>query len=158
MVNSLTATAAVIVVAISSLPTAVEAGRTLWYPDYASSYERGRCTNAPSSSLLKLASYASSGYEDQEACCQNSFPGQENYSYCSCMGGCSSLGDLVREDYRDIVEDDDDFDVDVVYDKLMNETQAFDLYQAEQEKYWSTLTSLLPSLPSWVGSAQTEER
>ena len=74
------------------------------------------------------------------------------------MGGCSSLGDLVREDYRDIVEDDDDFDVDVVYDKLMNETQAFDLYQAEQEKYWSTLTSLLPSLPSWVGSAQTEER
>ncbi|KAL7439368.1 hypothetical protein ACHAXM_009620 [Skeletonema potamos] len=161
MAKSLTAIS-ILILASSSLIATVDAGgaaqETLWYPDYASyassGYEQGRCTNQPSASLLKLASYASSGYANQTACCQESFPGQQRNSYCSCMGDCSSHADLARDDDRNA---DDNFNLDVFYEKLLNEAQAFEMYQAEQEDYWSTMASL-PSLPSLTGSkTQTKE-
>jgi len=37
------------------------------------------------------------------------------------------------------------FDVDAVFEKLMNETGAFERYQAEQESYWSSITPLIAS-------------
>jgi hypothetical protein len=157
------AAASILIVASSFLPTAAvdatggtaaQEDDTLWYPDYASyassGYEQGRCTNQPSSSLLKLASYASSGYANQTACCQDSFPGQQHNSYCSCMGNCSSQTDDVASDGSNN-NAEHGFNLDVYYEKLLNEAQAFDLYLAEQEEYWSTMASL-PSLPSLTGS------
>eukprot|EP00984_Skeletonema_dohrnii_P025229 scaffold14346_cov67-Skeletonema_dohrnii-CCMP3373.AAC.2 len=147
MLKSLTATAtAAAAVFVASFLSGGAAQASLWYPDYASTYESGRCTDQPSSSLLKLASYASSGYEDQATCCQESFPGQQHNSYCSCMGGCSSQGDLARNNHD--IDVDDTFDVEFVFEKLMNETRAFEMYQAEQEKYWLSLSAALPSLLS----------
>lgn len=70
------------------------------------------------------------------------------------MGDCSSHADLARDDDRNA---DDNFNLDVFYEKLLNEAQAFEMYQAEQEDYWSTMASL-PSLPSLTGSkTQTKE-
>lgn len=60
-------------------------------------------------------------------------------SYCSCIGGCSS--DNSTEDMAVNVN----FDVHAVFEKLMNETGAFEKYQAEQENYWSSVTPLLAS-------------
>jgi hypothetical protein len=116
----------------------------LWYPDYASSsgYDTGRCTNTPSSSLLKLTNYVSSGYTDRETCCRASFPGQMNNSYCSCMGGCSSS---TSEDDEDIllVNDDVEFDMEIVYEKLVNNTQEFESFQEQETMYWEQLSSFL---------------
>jgi hypothetical protein len=62
------------------------------------------------------------------------------------MGGCSSQGDLARNNHD--IDVDDTFDVEFVFEKLMNETRAFEMYQAEQEKYWLSLSAALPSLLS----------
>jgi hypothetical protein len=122
---------------------AVDNNNELWYPDYASSsgYDTGRCTNTPSSSLLKLTNYVSSGYTDRSSCCRASFPGQMNNSYCSCMGGCSSTS----EDDDDIlsVNDDVEFDMEIVYEKLVNNTQEFESFQEQETMYWEQLSSLL---------------
>lgn len=60
-------------------------------------------------------------------------------SYCACIGGCSS--DNSTEDMAVNVN----FDMDAVFEKLMNETGAFEKYQAEQESYLSSVTPLLTS-------------
>lgn len=122
----------------------------LWYPDYASSsgYDKGRCTNTPSSSLLKLTNYVSSGYTDRASCCRASFPGQQNNSYCSCMGGCSSTSSSSDdEDILSTVNDDIEFDMEIIYEKLVNNTQEFESFQEQETVYWEQLSSLLPT--SW---------
>lgn len=148
MPKSLVTSAAAAAIAASLSPATVDAaGAKLWYPDYtSSSYETGRCTDQPSVSLLKLANYASSGYEDRETCCRENFPGQLLTSYCSCMGGCPSRSDVARSDVNDV---DIGFDMDLAFEKLMNESESFSLYQAEQEKYWSSLSSFISSVSSW---------
>lgn len=134
MVKSSATAAATAVFVASFLPgSAAQEAKKLWYPDYSSSYESGRCTDQPSSSLLRLQNYASFGYRDQTTCCQESFPGSN----------CASDGLLATGTSPDI-----DFDVDVVFEKLMNDTVAFETYQAEQEKYWSSLSSILTSMYS----------
>ena len=116
----------------------------LWYPDYASSsgYDTGRCTNTPSSSLLKLTNYVSSGYTDRASCCRASFPGQMNNSYCSCMGGCSSTSQYDNEGIL-LANDDIEFDMEIVYEKLVNNTQEFESFQEQETMYWEQLSSLL---------------
>ena len=131
---------------VTTAPThnRVAAVDELWYPDYASSsgYDTGRCTNTPSSSLLKLTNYVSSGYTDRASCCRASFPGQMNNSYCSCMGGCSSS---TSEDDDNILlaNDDIEFDMEIVYKKLVNNTQEFESFQEQETMYWEQLSSLL---------------
>ena len=134
VVKSTAAAAATAVFVASFLPGSAAQEAKLWYPDYSSSYESGRCTDQPSSSLLRLENYASFGYRDQTTCCQESFPGSSS---------CASDGLLATGTSSDI-----DFDVDVVFEKLMNDTVAFETYQAEQEKYWSSLSSILTSMYS----------
>lgn len=139
MVKSHAAAAAATAVFVASfLPGSAAQEAKLWYPDYSTSYESGKCTDQPSSSLLKLANYASFGYKDQETCCQESFPGQMSTSSCA-SDGLTADSDIPVAD---------NFDVDVVFEKLMNDTVAFETYQAEQEKYWFTLSSILTSLYS----------
>ena len=145
--SSLMMVAATITTAPTANRVAAVDDTELWYPDYASSsgYDKGRCTNTPSSSLLKLTNYVSSGYTDREACCRASFPGQQNNSYCSCMGGCSSTS---QED-EDILpaNDDIEFDMEIIYEKLVNNTQEFESFQEQETMYWEQLSSLLPT--SW---------
>ena len=116
----------------------------LWYPDYASSsgYDTGRCTNTPSSSLLKLTNYVSSGYTDRASCCRASFPGQMNNSYCSCMGGCSSTSQE-DDNILSTVKDDVEFDMEIIYEKLVNNTQEFESFQEQETMYWEQLSSFL---------------
>lgn len=139
MVKSSAAAAATAVFVASILPGSSAQEAKLWYPDYSTSYESGRCTDQPSSSLLKLANYASFGYKDQATCCQESFPGQMKTSSCASDGLTTGNSDIPEAD---------NFDVDVVFEKLMNDTVAFETYRAEQEKYWFTLSSVLTSLYS----------
>ena len=139
---TVTATAAAVIFVASSLPASTEA---LWFPDYSSSsYDTGRCTDQShtSSTLLQLSSFASTGYEDQVTCCEENFPGLDDESFCSCVGGCSGKN-VTRHGAAGNA-----FDIDAAYEKLMSEAGAFELYQAEQEKYWSSLSSSFPASAS----------
>ena len=101
MLRSITIlSSAVAVATIMSDPAAAAATpvpqHELWYPDFASDYESGRCTTSPSPTLISFVEDSWSpdistlAQHDKAACCEIWYPTQER---CGCLGGCADRSD-----------------------------------------------------------------
>lgn len=99
---------------LSTAAVAVQASSTsapqqqMWYPEFASDYESGRCTQSPSPAMSAFAassaldSHSELASNDKEGCCAAWFPHQE---LCGCLGVCP---DGEQRDENDDARQEDD--------------------------------------------------
>ena len=118
---------AVVAVQASTSTSSSAPQQQMWYPEFASDYESGRCTQSPSPAMSAFAastldSHSDLASNDKEGCCAAWFPHQD---LCGCLGVCPDG----EQDENDARQGDD---VAAAAPSAASPSEAL----AEEYRYW----------------------